>query len=367
MKKHGPIIVVVLLLIIAFPISNCSKSNNPTNGDPPDTTQPPLDTTELQRPDSTGRGTLTFAGALNTISNGLPLCLAKKGDILYAGDNYKILAINVSNPTIPSVMAIFPSSSDELIYGLTTDGNYLYAVIGNKLWIFNISNPVAPAEVSQLTLSSSGARGIAVYRDRAYIGRKGMGISIINISNKSAPVEIARYADYPTNCLVMGAGRLYMGKEYGIGSPTSQRIWQMSVADRDTLVEISRTDPLTGNSAFDIDYIYGHLFEASGKTNISANTGTINIFSKTGLLQVCSRNTQYVCTSIAVEGNYVYVVDRDQASGASNLYIYEAFNPITTYEAHRQTLPSPGKDVLVSNGNIYILCTNRLVIYRHSY
>jgi hypothetical protein len=358
------LLAVVSLCVVFGLAQGCSKPDD-NNNPPIDTTTPP-DTTEGTRPDSTGPGTITFSGALNTITNGLPLGLAKKGDYLYVADGYRISTVNVANPALPSVLAQFPSSGSTLIYGITVSGDLLYAVFGSKLKIFDITSPVSPIELSSLSLSSGDSRGIAVLGDYAYIGRKGLGISIVDISSATAPVELLRLSDYPTNCAQIGAGRLYVGKEYGVGNPTNQRIWKLGLDEPDTLIPLDFADP-AGYSAFDLDYIYGHLFVASGLSSAYATTGTFNIVSKSELDIVYSDTTHFLCQAISVEGNFVYLVDRDQSSGGSNLYIYFAYTPQAAFRVRAQTISSPAKDIFVSDGNIYILCTNRLLIYKHNY
>ena len=193
-----------------------------------------------------------------------------------------------------------------------------------------------------------------------------MGLSIVDISDPSQPEEITRMEDYPANCIVFGGGRLYVAKEYGVGYPTSQRVWQLDPTYPDSLQQLFYADP-PGNSAFDLDYIYHHLFVASGLNSVSSTIGKFNILSKSGLSLVYSDNTNYNCTGISVNGNYIYVIDRDQLSGASNLYVYEAYDPASAYKAHEVALTSTAKDVLASDGYVYLLCVDKLLVYRHSY
>lgn len=320
----------------------------------------------MTRPDSTGPGSCNLLSTINVITNGVPLGLAKKGDYLYAGNGSNIYTIDVRNPGSPSVLSIFPEYDYGTVGGIAISGIILATLLDNQLWLFDITSPVSPIEISHITLSSGDARDIAIYGDYLYIGKKGMGLSIVDISDPYQPVELTRMENYPTNCLVFSAGRLYAGKEYGVGTPTNQRIWKFDPTDPDSLNEIDYTNP-PGNSAFDMDYIYGHLFLASGKMNTSSNTGTFNIISKTTLSTVFSANTDYICMAIGVENNFVYVVDSDLISSGSNLYVYNAYNPESAYLAHTVSLSSRGRCVLADDGIIYVLCESCLQLFEHSY
>jgi len=339
----------------------CSSSGGPDsgNGEPPDTTDGVPDTTEAVRPDSTGPGVLTPCGYLNIFTNGTALGLAKEDNYLFIGDGNYIKVVDVANPSLPGLVSSFPNPSYDAVAGIGVEGNRVYGVFENKLKIFDIGSPVSPVELSSLTLTYSGARGIAICGNYAFIGRRGMGVSIVDISNPSDPIELDVVTDYQTYSLTIGAGRLFVGEETGF------KVWRLDIADPDSLVQLGATYP-TGETAFDMDYFCEHLFLAAGKSDEFSSTGIFTVLDKHGLIEVFTDTTQYICKGVAVEGNYAYVIDAD-VSGASNLYVYETFNPANTYRAHTQPLPAEARAVLADDGYIYVLCVSRLMIYRHQY
>ncbi len=356
---------IALLISIIFTVgilmslsAGCSEGNGPDNNVPPDTTDSPPDTTEGGRPDSTGPGSIILEGSLNIIGNGVAQGLAKLGDVLFVGDGQIVRSIEVGNPGAPSQLAQFQSSGGGYVLGLAVEGNLLFGMFDNTLGIFDISLPVSPTEVGSVELSSSGARDIAVLGNYVYIGRVGMGLSVVDIHDITDPVELETYFSYPTYSLTIGAGRLFSGAQTGF------LLRRFDISDPESLAVIAQTYP-HGETAFDMDYIYEHLFLAAGKTSLAGNDGIFTIHEKNSLSRVFTDTTALVCVGVSVEGNSAFVVDAS-TSGESNLYHYYAYNPAAAYLANQISLPDKAVTILAEGDFVYVLCSSRLLIYRHS-
>jgi len=347
-------IFAAIILSVALFAPGCSETNG-NNGNPPDTTDTP-DTTEGIRPDSTGPGELELQATFNVIGNGVSQGLALYDNVLYVGDGQKIRGIDVSNPGSPSQLSYFPTTTYDYVTGLAVQGNNLYALYGDVLRIYDISNPIAPLDVGGVELPGNG-RDIDLFGDYAFVGRIGSGVAVVDISTSSAPEEINTYFSYPAYSLTIGAGRLYTAGQTGYLAS------QLNISEPESVFSISQTYP-PGETAFDMDYIYEHLFIAAGKTSLSRNDGIFTIHSKNYLNDVFADTTDYVCQGVSVEGNFAFVIDAS-TSGDSKLYMYFAYNPANTYLAESISLTNEAVAVLAEGNYIYVLCRTSLLIYRH--
>lgn len=357
-KLISSLLFIAIIAIVSTIAFGCSESNGP-NGDDSDTTDPNIpDTAEASRPDSTAAGILQYFGVYNIISNGVSQGIAMKDDILYIGDGQQIRALDVSNPESPSQLAVFPTTSSEYITGMTIDGNLLYAVFQDKLRIFDITSAISPTEIGTLSLGGN-ARDIDVFGDYLFVGRYSDGICAIDAHDPTSPAIIDTWFSYPTYSLAVGAGGLlYAGPE------SNFRVFQLNVYQPESLYQVTFTYP-DGETAFDMEYIYGHLFVASGKTDFASNTGIFNIQSRNNLVDVYSDTTDYVCKAVAVEGNCAYVIDAN-LSGESNLYFYYAYNPAAAFRADNVVLTDEAASIYAKNDYIYVLCKNSLLIYKRN-
>ncbi len=339
--------------------AGCSDSNGP-DGDGPDTTQPNIpDTSEGIRPDSTSAGFLEYIGVYNVIGNGVSQGIAMKDEYLYVGDGQRIKVLDVSDPGSPSQLAEFPSTSSNYITGLAIQGNYLYAVFENRLRIFDISSAISPAEIGSLSIGGS-CRDIDIFGDYVFVGRYSSGLTGIDASDVFAPETIKTWFSYPAYSLTIGAGGLLY-----VGSESNYKIFQLDIMQPESLSQVATTYP-SGETGFDMDYIYGHLFVASGKAEMASNNGIFSIKSRDFIsLDVFTDTTDFVCKGVAVEGNSAYVIDAS-TSGNSNLYLYYVYNPSAAYRADYEDLSAEAVSILVKDGYIYILCKTRLLVYSHN-
>jgi len=237
-------------------------------------------------------------------------------------------------------------------------GNYLYVVFENRLRIFDITSPISPAEAGTLSLGGS-CRDIAVFGDYAFVGKYTDGLVVVDISDPSSPSVTATWFSYPTYALTMGAGGILYA-----GSQTSFRVFQLNVVQPESLSLIYSRYP-RGETAFDMDYAYGHLYIASGKVNLGSNNGIFNIQSRSFIGDVFTDTTDYVCKGVSVDGNRAYVID-GSLTGESNLYLYYTYNPAAAYLADVVSLSDQASAILAKDGYVYVLCKTSLLVYRNS-
>lgn len=357
-RFFSTILFISIFLAVGIFVFGCSDSNGPDD-DNQDTLDPVIpDTAEMIRPDSTSPGSIQFVGSFNVITNGVPQGIAMKNDIIFVGDDQRVRAISVSNPSSPSQLAQFPSSSSNYVTGMAIQGNYLYVVFENRLRIFDITSPISPAEAGSLSLGGS-CRDIAIFGDYAFVGKYTDGLAVIDISNPNSPSVIATWFSYPTYSLTMGAGGILY-----TGSQTSFRVFQLNAVQPESLSLIYSRYP-RGETAFDMDYAYGHLYVASGKVNLGSNNGIFNIQSRSFIGDVFTDTTDYVCKGVSVDGNRAYVID-GSLTGESNLYMYYTYNPAAAYLADVASLSNQASAILAKDGYIYVLCKTSLLVYRNS-
>ncbi len=350
---------ITILAGVSFFAFGCSDTNGPDDNDNNDTLDPVLpDTSEGIRPDSASPGALDFVGSFNVITNGVPQGIAMKDDILYVGDGQMIRALDVGNPSSPSQLAHFPTASSNYVTGMAVKGNFLYCVFENRLRVFDIASVVSPAEAGTLSLGGS-CRDIAIFGDYAFVGKYSDGLIVLDISNPTSPQIVETWFSYPSYSVVVGAGGILYA-----GSQTSFRVFQLDITEPESLSLIYTKYP-NGETGFDLDYAYGHLFIAAGKASLASNNGLFNIQSRSYMANVYSDTTDYVCKGVSVEGNLAYVID-GSLSGESNLYMYYTYNPALSFRADFASLSDQASAVLAKEGYIYVLCKTSLLIYRNS-
>jgi len=353
------VLFITILAAVSLLAFGCSDTNGPDDNDDNDTLDPVLpDTSEGIRPDSGSTGALDYIGSFNVISNGVPQGIAIKDEILFVGDGQMIRALDVGNPASPAQLSQFPTSSSNYVTGLAIKGNYLYGVFENRLRVFDIASAISPAEAGTLSLGGS-CRDIAIFGDYAFVGKYSDGLIVLDISNPTSPQIVETWFSYPSYSVVVGAGGILYA-----GSQTSFRVFQLDITEPESLGLIYTKYPY-GETAFDLDYAYGHLFIAAGKASLASNNGLFNIQSRSYMANVYSDTTDYVCKGVSVEGNLAYVID-GSLSGESNLYMYYTYNPALSFRADFVNLSDQASAVLAKEGYIYILCKTSLQIYRNS-
>lgn len=161
-----------------------------------------VDISNPTQPTEIGFISLGFASDLAVIGNHL----------IMAGGSYTKI-VDIADPTAPQEVGNWPEF--EVTMDVAAIGNLVYLIDAyGFLEVIDISNPAAPEEIGFLGWWDSGATGLALAGDYAYISSgelSGGGLRVISISNTTAMTMVAFYPTptYPNDVAAVN-GYLYV-------------------------------------------------------------------------------------------------------------------------------------------------------------
>ncbi len=122
------------------------------------------------------------------------------GSVAYVHDQDSLRAVDVSDPSAPSVLgsvALPVSALDNAFAGrrgVTLEGSTAYVACGDSgLQIVDVSDPLKPPALGGLDTEGS-ARDVVVSAGIAYVADGSAGLQIIDVSDPSAPALLGWYA-----------------------------------------------------------------------------------------------------------------------------------------------------------------------------
>lgn len=143
------------------------------------------------------------------------------GDIFNSSSQKSGMAIvDISNPQLPQVKSVYSFTANSGAGGVAVQGNYAFlAAMQNGILVLDISNKSSIQFVSQLKpsvhfpkanpntseLQKINARSLVVNGDRLYLCYDAGGVRVINVNNKSSIKESGRYS----NSLLNNRARAY--------------------------------------------------------------------------------------------------------------------------------------------------------------
>jgi len=129
------------------------------------------------------------------------------GDYFFAVSNKRIGIVDISTPTVPSIVGQW-EPSDPPIWNAALSGDYLYVTLDDyKLLVLDISDPVHPREVNSIFINARGR--ITLAGDLLITAHRGLyqqAIDIVDISAPSFPRLIggAHWRSAPSGLAISG-------------------------------------------------------------------------------------------------------------------------------------------------------------------
>jgi len=133
-----------------------------------------------------------------------PRDVAIVGSLAYTADLSGLTIYGLGDPEHPVKKGelLLPHGGE----GLTVLGNRAYVVGGWDLHVVDVSDPAGPVVLGSLQVS--GAHGIAVDGEIAYVGARSSGLQIVDVSDPSKPVVLDSYTTPGSAMAVVASGGL---------------------------------------------------------------------------------------------------------------------------------------------------------------
>jgi hypothetical protein len=150
---------------------------------------------------------------LTSSIGGVSYTAQRQGSIVYAGEGAHFVALNISTPASPSLLARLRLG--DMVRTIRLSGTLAYVAAGSAgLYIIDIANPAAPAIVSQLNTSGTSF-GLALTAGRAYLADGEAGLHIVDVSNPAAPAILGtcNTAGRAFGVAIRGNGVAYVADE----------------------------------------------------------------------------------------------------------------------------------------------------------
>jgi hypothetical protein len=278
-------------------------------------------------------------------------------NLAYVVDEVGLSVVDLSNPAKLTQIGRYAINGP--VWGIAVDGQYAYiAGDENGLWIINVSDPTQPVETSHLKITGS-AYHVTVIAPYAYVADQRGGVHIVEITTPATPTEIGlidvgqgrgavdvtvvgRYA------YVACVGNRSAMQIVDISDPThpiNQGEYPATVPIRDIAVigQYAYLAAFGGKSLRILDVsdpmkpvvvgtgvtpsVEAHSVDVSGHYAYVADLNGISIFDVSD--PAATQRSAYFHTnssgySVAVEGNYAYVV------GEKSLYSLRTLQEIVT-------------------------------------
>jgi hypothetical protein len=150
--------------------------------------------------------------------------------VVYAGSEDEVLLLDVSQPTVPTLLARYPLQQDTGIYAMTVQGNMLFVVELREIFIpytsiynfvvtmIDVSNPATPTPVWQYEQRVNGKSSpeIQVVGNQLYL-MSTSSLWVIENSNASEPlVQSIHYVSAPSSlsAFVVHGSLVYVLEKY---------------------------------------------------------------------------------------------------------------------------------------------------------
>lgn len=239
------------------------------------------------------------------------LDVAVDGDYAYVADeDGGLQIIDISDPSDPRLVGEYVPGAGE-VWDVDAEDGYAYLAYDNELIVVDVSNPANPQFSGSCPLGT-GADGVDVVGNTAYVACGSVGIIVVNVTDRTNPVTVGDPLDTPGNpyAVVVRDGYAYVadGSYFTIFDLT------------DLSSPIGWYDTPGNNHALDIRGDYAYI------ANHTPGLIVIDIIDPAHPGDTFFSNvaTSEVCLGVTVRGNYVY-------AGAFNagidIFVFDASSP----------------------------------------
>lgn len=330
-------LAIITLLVLLAPGGEpvAAQRPQPTSTPRPAVKKPTAKPNNVGMPKSQQAQNVELVGQIGGAIGGV----AVLGNYAYVGQGPRLVILNVSDPTGPTVLGqtnVLPG----VVIDVAVAGNYAYvADYDGGLRIISAADPSHPTEVGFYNTPGL-AYGVAVVGNYAYVATVNFsGLLIIDVSNPAAPSEVAFYGTPDWSMDVVVAGSYAYIAAFGAGL----RI--INVSDPAHPTEVGYY--VTPGSVYGVAVAGNYAYVAAWDKGLRI----INISDPAHSTEVGSYSTLWYANDVAVAGNYAYVAD-----SGGRLRIIDVSNPATPSEIG--FYDTPGGDtrggVAVAGNYVYV-------------
>ena len=250
-------------------------------------------------------------------------------EYLYVANNEGISIFNVSDPSNPEEISLFPLDSARSV---VVSGNFAYvAAHGEGLIIMNVSDPANPTEEGHPDTPSS-ARGVAVNGNYAYVTDWSTGLYIINIINQRNPTMM---------------GHFEMAYQIQDVSVSGDYAYIATISSGLVVVNMSDPGNPSEEGSIDADHSLGIAVNGGYAYLTDYDTGlvTINVTDPRNPTNASSYETEGYAKDVVIVEDIAYVADED-----GYLVIVDISDPLNPTGKANFSIPGPARAVTVNDG-----------------
>jgi len=248
------------------------------------------------------------------------------GRVFLAAASAGVQIVDVSNPSLPSLVSSYATEMPAIDAQLSADGNLLFIaegtsnVVGGVVEIVDVSDPFSPAKTGRIATADFAA-AIAVSGGHAYVAAKTAGLLVLDVSNPASPALAGWIATpgYARGVTVDGS-LVYVAdwqidlQIVDVSNPSSPKL----LGSYDT--------PESGSSQYRADSVsVGAGFAAvalTEKTTVSGVLELLDVSNPAAPKLLGSVKTSGQATGVTIAGALVLV-----AAGKQGLVVVDASNP----------------------------------------
>ncbi|MCP4544403.1 MAG: PKD domain-containing protein [Chloroflexi bacterium] len=259
---------------------------------------------------------------------GYTRAVAVQGDYAYIGEGPGLTILDISNPTLLTIVGKTPPLSSVGVLDVYAAGDYAYIANGNGLRLVDVSDPTSPTEAGSCSMT---AVAVTVVGDYAYVAGGDSGLRVVDISDPANPTEVGFYdtPEYAHSVAVAG------DYAYIVNSG----LWVINVSDPTDPVEVGFYN--LPRHAWGVAVTGNYVYVADAE----AGLWLVDVSDPVNPVEVGFYNTPGSAQGVAVVGGYAYVADWE-----SGLRVVNVSNPTNPTEVSFYDTPGYAIDVAVVGG-----------------
>jgi hypothetical protein len=269
---------------------------------------------------------------------------AVQGTLLYAAAGSALQVVDISDPTLPRLVAWYGTPGQ--VNSVVLVGNLAYVAEGTAgIEIFDISKPTAAVRLGRFDTLGS-AENIEVVGARAYVADGVDGVAILDVSDPAAPAELLHIDIIMEGTTSYRVGSSLDVEVVGDRLYVAQMMAGMLIFDVADLENVSLLGQVYawGASSVEVvdDIAYITVAERRGFQIVDVSDPTS--YSWFGL-----SNTPQIANDVRVVGNYAYV-----AAGDAGLFVYDVADPRSASLVAQHNTPDTALGVTVMDHYAYL-------------
>jgi len=215
--------------------------------------------------------------------------------------------VDISDPTNPVYAGMCSSPDLHVSTDVFVTGNYAYVVNFTTLGVFDVSNPTNPSLVSLYPLSTE-LESIFISGVNAYIAARNDGLLVVNITNPTNPILLG-------SCITPTAFEVYISSDFAYVVDLTDGLIVIDISNPKNPVIVNSYDTPDSASGVFVDGNYAYIADQLGGLQIYKISDPISP-TYAGSFS----NPDYA-KGVYVEGDYAFIADYDNGLYIANIII----------------------------------------------